>query len=104
MRYRNGVEATELQEGLRRDLEMAEVFARREFVITSGFREGDDRCHGYGRAVDIACGNSNDRFRIVAGLIKAGFDRIGVYSWHVHVDVCKREFPSEVLWLGGASK
>lgn len=106
MRYAEGVEEGELSEKLREKLQMAEIFSRREFLITSGFREGDDRCHGVGDAVDIACVDSTDRLPIVRGLIRAGIGRIGVYTTHIHADVCEAEngFPENVLWLGGASK
>ena len=96
----------ELREDFRRDLGMAEIQSRVEFVITSGFRDGDTKCHGTGRAVDLECQNSSDRLKILKGLLFAGFTRIGLYSAHVHVDACTSvfDFPEKVLWLGGASK
>ncbi len=104
MRLREGIVEEELDPFLIRDLKRAEFFARHEFEITSGYREGDERCHGERRAVDIACTDSGHRFTFLGALLRAGFVRIGVYTAHIHVDVCGNGFPQEVLWLGGASK
>ncbi len=104
MRYAEGVNSLELSEPLVRTLKMAEIFSRREIVITSAFRDGDVRCHGKGLAVDLACTDSNDRYRLVTALTRAGIDRIGLYSAHIHADLCVEPFPQEVLWLGGPSK
>lgn len=106
MRYRPDIEETGISEELVTQLRLAEVFSRREFVITSGYRKGDDRTHGDGDAVDIACGSSNDRWRMVQGLFRTnGVVRVGLYSAHIHVDIgTEKNYPQEVLWLGGASK
>ena len=105
MVFTEGVKEAELEKELLRLLELAEIYARRELVITSGDRAESTRCHGEARAVDIRCWDSDDRFRIVSGLIKAGVQRIGVYTRHIHADVCtKGRYPEGVLWLGGASK
>lgn len=42
--------------------------------------------HCSGRAVDIRCCNSKERFQIVSGLIKAGLTGIGIYTTWIHVD------------------
>lgn len=55
--------------------------------------------HLKGWAVDIACVNATHRFIIVKALLEAGFTRIGVYSWGVHVD-CDPNKGGEVLWVG----
>ncbi len=104
MKYDPGVEEKELSSELVTRLKMAEVFSRRLFEITSGYREDDERCHGSRQAVDIRCNESADRFHIVRGLLNAGFVRIGVYTAHIHADVCREVgFAERVLWLGGAS-
>lgn len=78
-------------------LDKARYIAGCQFRITSSWREGS---HNHsGTAVDIACGNSMDRFAIVRGLILAGFQRIGVYDKHVHADLAG-DRPVKVLWLG----
>lgn len=61
-----------------------------------------DSAHVRGLAVDIACVSSRARMRMVAGLVLAGFNRIGLYSRHIHADV-DGSLPGEVLWLGGES-
>ncbi len=111
MRYANGISTDRLDSELLSELEMAEVWSRREFVITSAFREGDERTHGAGEAVDIRCHDSNDRWHMVRGLMRtSGIVRVGLYSRHIHVDIgCfdgngEVKYPQESMWLGGASK
>ncbi len=104
MRYASGVLPSSLDDGLVEALERAELASGLEFVITSGYREGDSRCHGSGKAVDIACDSSQHRFGVVRGLLTAGFERVGLYSAHVHADICQMDHASRVIWLGGASK
>ena len=106
MRYTKGVSAKELRRDFRELLQQAEIASSVEFFVTSGYREGDTKCHGHGRAVDLACGDSQVRLKMVRALIQVGFTRIGLYSAHVHVDTCESvfDFPEKVLWLGGASQ
>ncbi len=56
-----------------------------------------DSSHIKGLAVDIYCGTSTERFTILQALILAGFDRIGIYSWGIHVDVDLSK-PADVCW------
>ena len=74
------------------------------FRITSGYRPGDDKAHGLRVAVDIAAEDSRTRFHVVRGLLEMGFERIGVYDRHVHVDegdrVVPAQFPQMVMWWG----
>ena len=81
-------------------LEIARALARVPFVLTSTFRENDERSHGDGDAVDIACVSSSDRHAIISSLLIAGFVRIGIYPEHIHADVSRR-LPQGVLFLGG---
>ena len=68
--------------------------------ITSDYRPLDTTSsHSIGLAVDLACANSYNRFHLLHALIAAGFDRIGVYDLHIHVDIDKTR-PSPVLWMG----
>jgi hypothetical protein len=69
------------------------------FVLTSSHREGDDKSHGRGYAVDIRTKTSRNRFHIVRGLIEAGFRRIGIYDLHAHAD-CDPSLPDIVMWWG----
>lgn len=74
--------------------------------VTSGFRSIVDNkrvggvsssAHLKGLAVDYLCVNSVDRFFIVKALLGSGFNRIGIYNDHVHVD-CSLSLPQNVLF------
>jgi len=79
------------------------------FIITSGFRTPDendaiassvkDSAHLTGKAVDLRVIDGLHRFYIVKGLIEAGFNRIGIYTRHIHVDVDESK-PQDVVWVG----
>lgn len=71
------------------------------FRITSSYRSDSDTGHGDQpcRTVDIACTGSRERYHILNGLIHVGFDRIGIYDRHIHVDNWPEGDP-EVAWLG----
>ena len=58
--------------------------------------------HTMGLAVDMSCRSSHVRYRMVSGLILAGFNRIGLYTSHLHADI-DESLPQDVLWLGGES-
>lgn len=77
-------------------LDVARGHAGIAFAITSGFRTPEhnkavggvaDSAHLKGLAVDIRCRNSAELFAIVNGLLKAGFNRIGLGSGFVHADI-----------------
>ena len=99
MKWFKDSEVVGLDPELVRMLDEARTFARVPFEITSGFREGDDKSHGRGLAVDLACVSSYRRMKVVSGLMLAGFRRIGVYDRHVHADIDKK-LPEDVLWWG----
>jgi zinc D-Ala-D-Ala carboxypeptidase len=89
-------------------LDQARHHAKTPFTITSGKRTPDDNeramgvegsSHCKGLAVDLRCGDSRARKLIVAGLLHAGFSRIGIYDRHVHVDQ-DPDKDSDVIWLG----
>lgn len=102
MIWQEGISPAGLNNHFLRDLERAEYYAGFDFVITSAFRIGDAKCHGKGKAVDIKCHHSGERFRIVRALLKAGFMRIGIYDRHIHADRC-RDRQQKVLWMGASS-
>ena len=54
--------------------------------------------HLKGLAVDIACSNSVDRFKLYDILREVGFKRIGVGKTFIHVDIDKDKSP-EVFWV-----
>lgn len=80
-------------------LDRARQAAGIPFRITSCYRPGDDGAHGEGKAVDIRVDTSTDRLRIVRAVLEAGFQRVGVYDSHIHVDVSRR-LTRGVLWTG----
>ena len=86
---------------------IARDIAKTSFNITSSIRcEAHNKkvggsqtsSHLIGKAVDIFCKNSTIRYRILSGLIVAGFCRIGVGSNFIHVDADEVKRQS-VIWL-----
>ena len=84
----------------------ARQYANVPFVITSGYRTkahnkkvggSSTSSHLKGLAADIKCVNSVERLLIIAGLLDAGFSRIGIAKDFIHVD-CDLSKPS-CLWL-----
>ncbi len=83
-------------------LDRARHIADVPFSINSSFREGDKKTHGRGEAVDIHVESSQDRFRMLKAFIAVGFERIGIYDKHFHVDIGLEVdgFAPEVSWWG----
>ncbi len=76
-------------------LDQARESAGIPFVLNSAYRSpAHDKskgrsgtgAHTLGRAVDIRCNTSANRWKIVSALIAAGFTRIGVASTYIHAD------------------
>ena len=74
--------------------------------VTSGYRtESHNRkvggvkssSHLKGLAIDVACVKSDDRFEMLTALLKVGFNRIGVASTFIHVDIDKNK-SQNVIW------
>lgn len=88
-------------------LDRARGLAGIPFVITCGKRTVDenaalaesvkDSAHLTGNAVDLACSDSGDRFKMLASLLEVGFKRIGIYSAHIHADNSPT-LPQGVCW------
>ncbi len=57
----------------------------------------DSSSHLKGLAIDVACVRSNDRFKMLTALIEVGFNRIGVASTFIHVDIDKDK-SQNVIW------
>lgn len=55
--------------------------------------------HTKGLAVDIETKSAVHRYRVLYGLIKAGFNRIGVYETFIHADADTSK-PAGVIWVG----
>lgn len=88
-------------------LDTAREIAGIPFVLTSAFRSLEwDRskgrsgtgAHTLGRAIDIRCNTSRNRFLIVEALLKAGFKRVGIDKGFVHADD-SGVHDQEVIWL-----
>lgn len=88
-------------------LDNARDIAGIPFHITSGYRcfehnraikSQDTSSHVKGLAVDIRCASSRERFKILYGLLKSGFSRIGIGETFIHADF-DEEKTQKVIWL-----
>ncbi len=98
MIFRKGVNKN-IKPSLKMFLELAEGLSGVQFTITDAFRQAGRGAHDEADAVDIACGTSRRRHKILKGLRGAGFHRIGIYDRHIHADRSLTR-PAEVTWLG----
>ena len=55
--------------------------------------------HSNGCAFDVKYNNGEEYAKIVLGLLRAGFRRIGYYDNHIHADCCKGQ-PAPFMWWG----
>lgn len=93
-------------------LDRARGLAGIPFEITCGLRTQEqndalpesvkDSAHLTGHAVDLACADSSTRYNMLRGLILAGFNRIGVYSAHLHADN-DATLPPNVCWYSSGT-
>ena len=88
-------------------LDWARSIAEIPFRITSGFRcpkhnkeigGRPNSSHLRGLAADIACSNSEERYKIINALIMVGFKRIGIADSFIHVDYDLTK-PQGVIWV-----
>lgn len=105
--YKCGLGLKDMDEDFISRLELARVIAGVKFILTSAIRcEAHNRnvggsetsAHLKGLAVDIKAEKSHERFKIIYGLIKAGFKRILIYKDFIHVDEDPSK-PQEILTL-----
>ena len=75
-------------------------------TVTSGFRTESHNekvggvsssSHLKGLAIDVACVTSKDRFEMLTALLEVGFNRIGIASTFIHVDIDKNK-SQNVIW------
>lgn len=93
--YNCGLGYAQMDEIVLTSLDDARSIADVPFIITSAVRCPQHNLdvggtlsssHLIGRAVDIYCTSSKDRYAIVAALIKVGFQRIGIGTNFIHCD------------------
>ena len=87
-------------------IDRARALYGKPIVVNSGFRTKDHNkkvggvsssSHLKGLAIDVACVRSKDRFEMLTALLEVGFNRIGVASTFIHVDVDKNK-SQNVIW------
>jgi hypothetical protein len=95
LKNRKGVNVNKLDRKLNNMLSVFERAVIEDFEITSAYRTPEENAevggvpessHLKGLAVDIACSDSINRFKIVFGALASGFKRIGLAKDHVHLD------------------
>lgn len=85
-------------------LDRARDYADIPFPINSGYRcqkhnqevGSTSQNHTSGKAADIKCLYGPDRLKMVMGMIRAGFRRIGIRKDFIHVDSVNE---IESIWL-----
>lgn len=87
-------------------LTLAREKANIPFYISSGYRSQEHNTdiggayassHLKGLAADIMTIDSKARFVILKSLLDVGFNRIGIYEFHIHCDIDHFK-PSEICW------
>ena len=87
-------------------LDDAREYSGIPYKINSGYRccnhnrkvgGRENSSHKTGYAVDIHTGSSYERFRVLEGLLKAGFTRIGIAKTFIHADDDPIK-PEQVIW------
>jgi hypothetical protein len=106
LNFKTGIKREELDQELLIKLEQASVVSDMDYVITSGYRAGVDGVdhgikngpHMSHKAVDLRCNDSTTRYKILYGLFKVGFKRVGIGKIHLHADLDETK-PQNVVWL-----
>lgn len=103
-----GLGIEQMQTELLEHLEMARMLSNVKYRLVSAMRcakrnneEGgvNGSAHVTGWAVDIEAKSAAQRYRVLYGLIKAGFNRIGIYETFIHADMDPTK-PAGVVWYG----
>jgi uncharacterized protein YcbK (DUF882 family) len=103
-----GCGRNKIKEAFVNELERTRAYAGIPFTINSGYRcpahnkasgGKPTSAHLFGWAADVACRNSHERFIMLNAFIWTGtFNRIGIASSFIHVDVDDMK-PEEVVWV-----
>ena len=88
-----------LRHELRTELEKLEGNLSFRLHINSGLRSDKHSSHQRGLAADIRVTGGWERREVVKAALEQGFERIGVYDHHVHLDI-DPDRPRPVLWSG----
>jgi uncharacterized protein YcbK (DUF882 family) len=88
-------------------LEKARKLLGRPIIITSGYRCPEhnaavggksNSAHLTGKAVDIQCAFSSERYDLVRTFVGIGVVRIGIGADFVHID-CDTMLPQRCIWI-----
>jgi len=70
---------------------------RRGRKKSAHYKDKDGRYYG----VDIKCRDSRSRYLILNAALREGFNRIGIYDKHLHLDnAMGKGFDGYVVWMG----
>lgn len=96
----------DMNQGTITRLDMVRDLAGIPLVLNSAYRSKEwekkqgrtgKSAHCEGRAADIRCNSSQNRWKIVKAAIQAGFTRIGIGKTYIHLDDSYTH-ESEVIW------
>ena len=96
-----------MQQSTMSKIDTAREIAGIPFVITSAYRStawdkakgrSGTGSHTLGRAIDIRCNSSSNRWKIIDALLKAGFNRIGIANTFIHADD-SQQHAQQVIWM-----
>ena len=108
--FRNAIPSCsidDMDKGFLQRLDIARFHSEVPYIINSAYRSVEhekskgrsgDSSHTKGVAVDLKATNSRTRFKIIEGLLKAGFTRIGIAKDFIHVDSDPSKDPN-VIWI-----
>lgn len=96
----------DMSQELMNKLDEARAKAGIPFVLNCAYRSSawdkklgrsGNSAHTRGKAVDIRCSTSANRFKVVKALLEVGFKRIGIGKTFIHADV-DSSLPSPVIF------
>ena len=102
-----GCERQEVDPESRKRLNIARGNSDVPYILNSAYRcpnhnlfigSEPTSSHPKGHAFDIKTKTNRDRFKIIKGLLDAGFHRLGIGKTYIHADDDKDKDP-EVVWL-----